>query len=123
MTKLHSKDGEDEAPQGITDDEETADENDESENGALSSAIDDLTGQAYNLRLRSTKVECPYPNLGAMVSPGAASASSSTHQKACTFVFTRAYDLRRHLEAEHHVNVGKEQVELWVKNRKPSSRV
>lgn len=36
----------------------------------------------------------------------------------CDFVFTRAYDLRRHLRAFHHVDVEKEIIEKWMKGQR-----
>jgi len=42
--------------------------------------------------------------------------------KACDYVFSRAYDLRRHLRAEHGVEAEKESVDDWVKSAKAKAK-
>lgn len=36
----------------------------------------------------------------------------------CTYVFSRAYDLRRHLLAEHSLELEREVVDEWVRSTK-----
>jgi len=48
-------------------------------------------------------------------------AGSST-SRTCEYVFSRAYDLRRHLRAEHDVDVEKDKVDEWVKGAKARAR-
>ena len=93
--------------------------------------IDAITGLSYathaNERLSTSKaLRCPHPHLGTLVSDsvsgggrGIASASTS---KICDYVFSRAYDLRRHLRAEHGVDVEKESVDEWVKGARARAR-
>lgn len=45
-------------------------------------------------------------------------ASTSKLANACQYVFSRAYDLRRHLHAEHGVDVDREKVADWVRDEK-----
>jgi general transcription factor IIIA len=78
------------------------------------SAIDFLTGRAYASRIRSSKALCcPYPSLqglqGAFIPPPVPGV------EPCPFVFSRAYDLRRHLRAEHGLEVSKDIADAWVK--------
>lgn len=42
--------------------------------------------------------------------------------KACDYVFSRAYDFRRHLRAEHGVDAEKDRVDEWVKGAKARAR-
>ena len=36
--------------------------------------------------------------------------------KRCAYIFSRAYDLRRHLKAEHGLELDKEEVDGWVRD-------
>lgn len=79
--------------------------------------IDSITGKAYNSlassRLNdptSNTLRCPYPLI-----PGPTATSSSS---GCEYVFSRAYDLRRHMKAEHGVAVDKEVVDEWVRGKR-----
>lgn len=105
--------------------EDTAEETDDADTAMArpsTSAIDALTGKTYSLRLRSGKaLQCPYPDLASLAATNVPGPSSGGHHSACDYVFTRAYDLRRHLKAEHGVVVGKEMAETWVKGHKPTS--
>lgn len=127
MVKVHYISSGDEAEGGtvneMTTGGETAEETDDDRDaGVPASAIDDLTGKAYSLRLRSSKsLECPYPDLGGLADTDAAGHSTSAHRSACAYVFSRPYDLRRHLKAEHGVLVDKKRVELWVESWKSPS--
>jgi general transcription factor IIIA len=96
--------------------------------------IDSITGMSYvnhaNTRLSASKaLRCPHPHLGALLSDPAsivggtemAGADMSTG-KACDYVFSRAYDFRRHLRAEHGVDAEKDRVDEWVKGAKARAR-
>lgn len=95
--------------------------------------IDLITGSAYATRakeslMHATKLQCPYPHLPPSLSSeeapqeaglDSASASSRSKRKTdCLYVFSRAYDLRRHLQAEHGVTVEREKVDEWVRLQK-----
>ncbi|KAI0735302.1 hypothetical protein C8Q76DRAFT_711770 [Earliella scabrosa] len=89
--------------------------------------IDLITGKAYATRAKdavkqASKLQCPYPELPPLLSTDSSEATStSTSSKrvhACQYVFSRAYDLRRHLQAEHGVEVDREKVDEWVRGEK-----
>ncbi|KAF8600465.1 hypothetical protein BDV93DRAFT_525337 [Ceratobasidium sp. AG-I] len=93
---------------------------------ALGQTISLLTGQDY-LRV-STKsklqrvIACPWPDaFGAEDVPQAAGPASVGSR--CAFMFSRAYDLRRHLRSAHGLEVEAEDVNSWVVERKRSFRV
>ncbi|KAH9898532.1 hypothetical protein C8Q73DRAFT_727296 [Cubamyces lactineus] len=97
-----------------------------------SMGIDLITGSAYAAQAKeslkqATKLQCPFPSLPALLSAqteveeGATSipaASGSKRKTDCQYVFSRAYDLRRHLQAEHGVDVEREKVDEWVRLEK-----
>ncbi|KAI0374296.1 hypothetical protein BV20DRAFT_961419 [Pilatotrama ljubarskyi] len=94
--------------------------------------IDLITGSTYAAHAKesikqATKLQCPYPHLPPLLSPegadkgvtsSAAVYSSSKRKVDCQYVFSRAYDLRRHLQAEHGVEVEREKVDEWVRLQK-----
>jgi len=92
--------------------------------------IDTITGMSYtskaNDRLTASKaLRCPHPHLGALVSitgSGDHEMAGSSMSRICEYVFSRAYDLRRHLRAEHEVDVEKDKVDEWVKGAKARAR-
>ncbi|KAI0704925.1 hypothetical protein BC835DRAFT_1315791 [Cytidiella melzeri] len=98
----------------------TADEGEESSTEpVLQLDIDDITGKSYNNRAAeqvssSKKVRCPHPDLGSLL-PEATNKSIS---RQCDYVFSRAYDLRRHLKSEHGIDVEKDTVGVWVRRAK-----
>ena len=76
-----------------------------------------ITGKAYSTqaqqRMSSPRtLRCPHPKLHDLISSMNAMQEG---QKQCGYVFTRAYDLRRHLCAEHNQEVGKDTVDTWVR--------
>lgn len=83
--------------------------------------IDVLTGKAYATRAREAvkqahKLQCPYPRLPpSFTSEDSPGPASSTQENGCQYVFSRAYDLRRHLQAEHGIVVEREKVDEWVR--------
>lgn len=74
--------------------------------------IDTITGSTYartaHSKLKAAKaLQCPYPHLN-----GLASVQTGP---PCEYVFSRAYDFRRHLQSEHGVVVDKDSVDRWVR--------
>ncbi|KAI8995510.1 hypothetical protein BD414DRAFT_479749 [Trametes punicea] len=94
--------------------------------------IDLITGSAYAARAEAsiklaTKLQCPFPHLPALLSPQSATdeggdpspvPSSGKRRNDCQYVFSRAYDLRRHLQAEHGIGVERDKVDEWVRLEK-----
>ncbi|KZW00201.1 hypothetical protein EXIGLDRAFT_722267 [Exidia glandulosa HHB12029] len=87
--------------------------------GPSNSAINFITGKRYLEQKRSapnaqaqTLVTCPYP------SHFCSSRGDTATPAACRFVFSRAYDLRRHLRAEHDEEWEKDEVDVWVRKQK-----
>jgi general transcription factor IIIA len=86
--------------------------------------IDSITGHAYtkraNDRLNSSKaLRCPYPDTRDLT--GDDTVKSLVGGRGCAYVFSRGYDLRRHLHATHDVNIPKDTVEGWVRRKKKST--
>jgi len=91
-------------------------------------SIASITGDAYTTRSRAqlstTKtLQCPYPYLPVLLTgeaPDAVDSPSTSphHTSQCQYVFSRAYDLRRHMHAEHDLHFEKEAVEKWVRTAK-----
>lgn len=89
--------------------------------------IELITGNAYakqaeaNLKTRAV-LRCPYPELDGLLDPTEVEAQSSMADSnpgpLCLYVFSRGYDLRRHLGAIHNVVLSKEVVDRWVKREK-----
>lgn len=92
--------------------------------------IDTILGKRYSdraqQRLASHQgVLCPFPHLpmdfllDSSPTSFTPAGSSTPHQKEkCEYVFSRAYDFRRHLRATHGVEVEKEKVERWVRDER-----
>ncbi|OAX35100.1 hypothetical protein K503DRAFT_746420 [Rhizopogon vinicolor AM-OR11-026] len=80
-------------------------------------SIDRITGHAYSLRSRmpaSKTIQCPYPDVESLLlSPPDIPLSSSAGR--CAHFLFRAYDLRRHLKADHGLLGNKSKVDSWVK--------
>ena len=84
--------------------------------------IDTITGEAYAKRAEemvksAQSLRCPYPHLQNLTVDINFPDSSSSHRN-CDYVFSRGYDLRRHLAASHDVNLPKETIDEWVKLQK-----
>ncbi|KAG2347612.1 hypothetical protein BDR05DRAFT_974100 [Suillus weaverae] len=87
--------------------------------------IDRITGHAYSLRSRmptSKIIRCPYPNVEdlLLLPPDTPLSGSSAH---CDHILTRAYDLRRHLKAEHGLDGDKSKVDSWVRSHRGSAQI
>ncbi|RDX55997.1 hypothetical protein OH76DRAFT_1427399 [Lentinus brumalis] len=90
--------------------------------------IDFLTGKAYSSWAQdaikqATKLQCPFPHLPPLLcgEEGPKSVASGSKRSAnCQYVFSRAYDLRRHLQAEHGLAAERENVDQWVRGERES---
>ena len=81
--------------------------------------IDMITGAAYT-RCRSIhKLQCPYPDLSGLFTATEDSLDVPAGAEGCDYAFNRAYDLRRHLKAEHNIVLEKEAVDSWAKRKRP----
>jgi general transcription factor IIIA len=128
LAKVHS------THTGESDSAEATDEEDEETTPTNKTVqrmdIDTITGMSYtskaNERLTASKaLQCPHPYLGALVSmtgSGDLEMAGSSTSRICEYVFSRAYDLRRHLRTEHEVDVEKDKVDEWVKGAKAKAR-
>ncbi|KAI0094720.1 hypothetical protein BDY19DRAFT_872574, partial [Irpex rosettiformis] len=81
--------------------------------------IDRITGKSYNVRAAqqlatSHKLRCPHPDLHELSLESFCGSSS----RPCEYVFSRAYDLRRHLMSEHAIKVEKHLVGNWVQHQR-----
>lgn len=89
------------------------------------SFIEVLTGRAYKRRRLEVQTDsgttskarkilrCPWPHfISGSESMQVAEEKDSKMQ--CEAIFHRAYDLRRHLKADHGLEVGKEEMVAWV---------
>ena len=99
-------------------------------------SIDWITGAAYDARAQARlssgvrSLRCPFPDLPPSLRRGClgegedaasadeAAAPSASGGSRCLYVFSRAYDLRRHLLAEHALEIGREVVDAWVRSAK-----
>ncbi|KAH9937572.1 uncharacterized protein B0H18DRAFT_867289 [Fomitopsis serialis] len=109
--------------------DEKDDEDQETAKPTVAFSIDFITGAAYEARSQvrlgtsPRSLKCPFPYLPSSFREDESAdedvaASKAIHDPQCQYVFSRAYDLRRHLLAEHEVELGKEVVDEWVKSAK-----
>ena len=86
--------------------------------------IDMITGNAYAKQAEEakSKVRCPYPELTGLLSVAEIQSipGPSAALRPCNFVFSRAYDLRRHLNAFHGLDIPKDVADGWMKIQKQS---
>lgn len=71
------------------------------------SIMDLLTGKHYSKPLTTSRniqrsLHCPWPNIAA------AGSGTPISGVQCTFIFSRVYDLRRHLRSEHGLEIEQE---------------
>ncbi|EIN11739.1 hypothetical protein PUNSTDRAFT_111791 [Punctularia strigosozonata HHB-11173 SS5] len=97
------------------------DETDHGNSGQHIIDIDDITGLAYSTtaqeKLKAARaLRCPHPHADLAITGGDEGAEAEAGD--CEYVFTRAYDLRRHLKAVHGVEKGKEEVDRWMRYTK-----
>lgn len=86
--------------------------------------IDVITGNTYaqnaQEKLKAAKaLQCPYPHLNDLDFVRNLDNDGTNDGLACDYVFSRAYDLRRHLHAVHDIVVHKESVDRWALVRWP----
>ncbi|XP_006460868.1 hypothetical protein AGABI2DRAFT_204147 [Agaricus bisporus var. bisporus H97] len=98
----------------------------EQQEANISFDINAITGYSY-IQVAQTKVaekralQCPFPDLHpfvAEVNNIQPSTAPSKQINSCDYIFTRAYDLRRHLRASHQFSAQKDSVEDWVAQKK-----
>ncbi|KAH6914256.1 transcription factor iiia [Coprinopsis sp. MPI-PUGE-AT-0042] len=102
----HNSSSEDEDHEESTGDDEADD------------AIDVLTGKAYDTQAQSALAQgkrfaCPYPDVAGLTQEPLPGSS-----KACNHVFSRVYDLRRHLDSAHGINADKGALQEWMVKRR-----
>jgi hypothetical protein len=107
--------------QAINASEEDPSESDPREPSEFTFDIDAITGNTYakhaNDRLNSSKaLRCPYPDIRDLTGDDA--VKLLVGGRGCTYVFSRAYDLRRHFYATHDIDVPKDAVDGWVRRQK-----
>jgi general transcription factor IIIA len=93
-----------------------------SDESPLKFDIDKITGKGYRsqaaVQLSATqKLRCPYPDLR-IILPDIPDSSAHSGHRQCDYVFSRAYDLHRHLTSEHAVDIEKNLVNAWVQEAK-----
>jgi general transcription factor IIIA len=75
----------------------------------------------HKSRVTRRVIFCPWPNLLSLnIAPddertASGIAAASEGLIACEGIFHRAYDLRRHLRADHGLEVSKEELNAWLK--------
>lgn len=134
MAKIHSTQTGEDAATG-SDSAETSGDVDEAMPKGNGKAIqrmdiDAITGKAYadhsSQRVSTSKaLRCPHPHLAALAPSHDTQISEnveSSSSKVCDYVFSRAYDLRRHLRVEHGFEADKDMVDEWVKDEKARIR-
>ncbi|KAF7298019.1 Glucoamylase [Mycena chlorophos] len=83
-----------------------------------------ITGDAYAQNARqklaaAVALRCPFPDLhGFGEIPPELECAGATSSRPCEYVFSRAYDLRRHLQSTHGVILEKDVVQNWVRRAK-----
>lgn len=107
-----------------TSDEESLSEREESSSSSEEETaefdIDVLTGNFYKqqakkkLEASPNMLPCPYPRMQEVGLP----CNGTLSTENCDYVFSRAYDLRRHLASAHEISIEKEEVDAWVKKTK-----
>ena len=85
------------------------------------SIIDEITGVAYAKRSAcgQAPLRCPHPVMEGL-SPALPADMQNLWGDAapCEYVFRRAYDLRRHLQAVHGIGLDKEVVDVWARKER-----
>ena len=94
------------------------------DDGEPSSTIEWITGTNYtspstHRNTRRALVPCPWPNGFEPKDPNRnelLQVQADADIGRCAFVFSRAYDLRRHLKADHGLELTKNEMDEWVRN-------
>lgn len=135
LAKVHAQHSSDEADSDVEGGQQPNGEKGPEIPSGQWSAIDALTGKGYadraTERLAANKgLRCPFPDISAFSCAasceGAAFLMHSVGHETgkgsnCDYVFSRAYDLRRHFRTAHAVEVEKEEVEEWVRRKKEAA--
>lgn len=116
LAKLHTTHTQSDSPSPSSEGEDSSIET------ALPFDIDRITGKSYQLQATkelstSKKLRCPYPDLRTLL-PTIPNETAHSDDRQCDYVFSRAYDLCRHLRSEHAVDVEKNAVTAWVQRGK-----
>ncbi|EIW78739.1 hypothetical protein CONPUDRAFT_60762 [Coniophora puteana RWD-64-598 SS2] len=105
-----------------TSSEDVSDDYESSEGPILS--IESITGQTYEARARANPrlIQCPFPAVEHLMptSANGAEIDGSSSSAECRHVVSRAYDLTRHLKAEHGLFADRSKVDEWMKAQKRS---
>jgi general transcription factor IIIA len=92
----------------------------------LTMDIDMITGNAYTMHAQkkvqdAKALRCPYPHIEKMVFVRSQDVDTEAGLGTrllcgpdCDYVFSRAYDLRRHMRSVHKIDTEKESVNQWV---------
>jgi len=86
--------------------------------------IDSITGKTYATHAEqqvqyAKALQCPYPHLAGIVDTTTdAQTLPVAGSSECRYVFSRGYDLWRHLRTTHQVEVERDDVDQWVKSTK-----
>ncbi|KAI0757128.1 hypothetical protein C8Q80DRAFT_1132121 [Daedaleopsis nitida] len=125
LAKLHAPSGSDTGSWNEGEHTETEPESPVVSTHEIAMDIDFLTGQTYATQAKeavkqATKLQCPHPHLPPLLTPEEIepAAAGSKRPIGCQYVFSRAYDLRRHLQAEHGLEIDREKVDQWVRGEK-----
>jgi len=86
--------------------------------------IESITGQTYEARARANPrlIQCPFPAVEHLMptSANGAEIHGSSSSADCRHVVSRAYDLTRHLKAEHGLFADRSKVDEWMKAQRSS---
>ncbi|KAJ3517252.1 hypothetical protein NLJ89_g624 [Agrocybe chaxingu] len=127
LAKVHSskRSGQDSSEESS---EEESHKEEKTHGHELDFDIDMITGNTYakqaSENLKHARVlQCPFPDLKDFPVESPANTSrdvevQDTSRTKCDYVFSRGYDLRRHLKASHEIVVSKEVIDAWVRRHK-----
>lgn len=123
LAKIHSTRSTQSATETSESEGDTINDTDCPADSAGHLGIDRITGHAYSLRGRmptSKTIRCPYPDMdNLLLSPPEIPSSAASVR--CAHILYRAYDLRRHLMAEHGLLGDKSKIDSWVKAHRDSA--
>jgi len=66
----------------------------------------DYTSSAKHRNTRRPLLPCPWPN----------GFGFEENVGQCAYIFSRAYDLRRHLKTDHALELSKEEIDHWAQD-------
>jgi general transcription factor IIIA len=116
---MHDRETGTDLPGAVGDGEGDDIEIDGIEDGPLS--IDAITGKAYAMHAQhqlahtASSLRCPQHDISIQSAGAGPSSLTLPHTSLpCAYVFTRAYDLHRHLRSQHGIEVERGVVDAWV---------